>query len=197
MTIKCLVVCDTTFRGQEISRFLDPNKTVIQIEDNFSSFVSTADSILFDLVIIANKHYDQAILNTEVILRLSPDSKTIYLLDPEQSFPWMFMTTMKTMVDRVVVDTNLTDLCLIISNFYHLKYHSVKRVDCDVTFLEREISVIKAIQLDLTTDEICSSLNISERTFSRNINEIGLKLGCVGRTSIAIKSFRVFGDLNY
>jgi hypothetical protein len=114
MPLKCLVVGDTTLKGREISHFLDSNKIQVFGWDGCSeTLCSIASSAVLDLVIITIESYDRAILITEEISRLLPNTKSILLLDSNKTFPWMFMITMKAMVDRVVFDENIDDILAI------------------------------------------------------------------------------------
>ena len=196
MSLKSLVVSDTTFRNKEIGRILETSRIDVTIDEKYAIDLNPSILLLpYDLVIIAIQSQDRAIFLSEEISRLLPETKTIFLFESSADFSYLFGSTMKRMVDWMISYDSIDDLPQIINEIFNDKFCIVRKIANDITFSEREISVIKLIQMDVDSLEIQSRLSISERTFNRCVGDCGMKMGCKGRGSVGVLSFSILGDL--
>jgi DNA-binding CsgD family transcriptional regulator len=196
MSLKSLVVSDTTLRCKEISRILEISRIDVTLDEKYALDLNPSLSLLpYDLVIIAIQSRDRAIFISEEISRLLPDTKTIFLFESSADFSYLFGSTMKQMVDWMISYDNIDNLSEIIDEIFNEKYCVVRKTKSDVNFSEREINIIRLIQMDVDSLEIQLRLNISERTFNRCIGDCGTKMDCKGRGSIGVRSFSILGDL--
>jgi DNA-binding CsgD family transcriptional regulator len=196
MSLKSLVVSDTAFRSKEISRILEITRVDVTIDEKYAIESNPSLSLLpYDLVIIAINTLDRAILISEEISRLLPIAKTIFLFESSSNFSYLFGSTMERMVDWMLTYDNIDNLSRIVGEIFDAKYCVVKKTSTNISFTERELNIIKLIQMDMSSPAIQVVLAISERTFIRHISEIGLKMECNGRGSIGVRSFSMLGDL--
>lgn len=198
MSLKSLVVSDTTLRNREVSRILENTRIDVTIDEKCAIDLNPSFLLLpYDLVIIAIQSPDRAFFITEEISRCLPEVKTIFLFESSVDFSYLFGSTMKQMVDWMISYDNIDDLPQIIDKIFNDKYCIIRKIKSDVTFTEREIDIIRLIQMDVDSLEIQSRLNISERTFNRCIGDCGTKMACKGRGSIGVLSFSILGDLRH
>ena len=196
MGLKSLVITDTLFKNTGVGRFLEISKVDVITNDKYRSNLDSSFSLLpYDLIIIAIKAPDQAIFITEQIYRLSPEVKTAYLFESSANFSHLFGSTMKQMVDWMISYDNIDNLLVVIDEIFNEKYTIIKRAKHDIIFTERELSIIKLIQMDIDSLEIQSLLNISGATFNRCLGDCAIKMECKGRGSVGVRSFSILGDL--
>lgn len=196
MSFKCLVITDSIVHREKISKVLEAGRIEVTFGETDQVRTGTLFSLLpYDLVIIAIQALDRAIFISEEVSRLSPTLTTVFLFESSSNFSYLFGSTMERMVNWMISYDNIDSLPKIVGDIFDAKYRVIKKTDSDIAFTERELSIIKLIQMDLSSGDIQSELSISERTFNREIGEIGMKMECSGRGSIGVRSFSMLGDL--
>lgn len=196
MSLRCLVIGDVTTNREKTCRLLEAGRTeFVWIESDGVRTEVLFPLLPYDLIIIAIQTLDQAIFISEEISRLSPTLTTVFLFESSSNFSYLFGLTMERMVNWMISYDNIDSLSKIISDIFNAKYRIVKRITSDIIFTERELSIVRLIQMDLSSEDIQSKLSMSERTFIRDIADLGIKMECNGRGSIGVRSFSLIGDL--